>query len=128
MVATEGVLPVLIAEKAPMFPVPLPASPMLVLLLVQLKAVAVPVKFTAVVLAASQTTWFEGAVTVGVGCTVIVKFCGVPLHVTAPKVYFGVTVIVAMTGTVPALFAVKAAMFPEPVASNPIEGVSLVQS
>ncbi len=55
----------------------------------------------------------------------MVNACGVPGHVTAPKVYLGVTVIVAVTGLVVALVAAKAAMLPVPVPARPIEGVSL---
>jgi hypothetical protein len=128
MVATVFTMPLLIAEKAVMLPVPLAARPMLVLLLVHVNAVAVPVKLTAVVLIPLHTTWLGGNATVGVGCTVIVKACGVPGQVTAPKVYFGVMVIVAMTGEVPAFVAVKAVMFPVPLAASPIEAVLLVQS
>jgi hypothetical protein len=63
-----------------------------------------------------------------VGCTVIVNVFVGPGQVTAPKVYFGVMVIVAITGVAPALAAAKAVMFPVPLAASPIEGVSLVQS
>ena len=35
--------------------------------------------------------------------------------------------MVATTGVVPALVALKAAMFPAPEAANPIDGVSLTQ-
>jgi hypothetical protein len=128
IVATVLTLPVLMAAKAAIFPVPLAASPMLVLSLAQLNEVAVPVKLIAVVLIPLHTTWFEGAATEGVGCTVMVKFCGVPLQVTAPNVYLGVTVIVATTGVVPALVAVNEAMSPLPLAARPIEAASLVQS
>src|SRR6185503_20634430 len=51
MVATTGVVPALVAAKAPMLPVPLTASPIDALSFVQLKAVAVPVNVTAAVLA-----------------------------------------------------------------------------
>jgi hypothetical protein len=128
IVATVCTLPVLIAGKAVMSPVPLDARPMLVLLLVQLKEVAVPVKVTVVVLSPSQTTWFAGVTTLGVGFTVIVKVCGVPLQVTPPNVYFGVTVIVATSGVVPALVVLNAGMFPVPLAPRLIDVLSLVQS
>ena len=72
-------------------------------------------------LAPLQTTWSDGSVTAGVGLTVMVKLCGVPTQ-TGPAV-LGVTVIVATTGVVPALVAVKAAIVPpEPDAASPIDG------
>jgi hypothetical protein len=66
--------------------------------------------------------------TSGVGLTVMVKVCGVPVHVTDPLVKFGVTVIVATTGVVPGFEAVNAAILPEPVAASPMPGVSFDQS
>ncbi len=65
--------------------------------------------------------------TVAVGLTVIVKESGVPLHVTPLLVYAGVIVIVAVTGALVALVAVKLAMFPDPLAAKPIDGVLFVQ-
>ncbi|MEJ0033759.1 MAG: hypothetical protein WDO15_27005 [Bacteroidota bacterium] len=50
------------------------------------------------------------------------------MHVTAPNVYFGVMVIVAITGIEPPLVAAKDPMFPVPLEASPIEAVSLVQS
>ncbi len=67
MVATEGALPLLMAANEVMFPVPLAARPMLVLSLVQVKAVAVPVKVTAVVFDPLHNTWLAITATVGVG-------------------------------------------------------------
>ena len=52
---------------------------------------------------------------------------GVPVQVAPPLVYSGVTVIVATTGAVPVLIAVKEAILPVPVAASPIDGVLLVQ-
>jgi hypothetical protein len=111
-----------------MFPVPVAGRPIDGLSLAHVKLVAVPVNVTAVVVLPLQSSWLAIAVATGVGCTVIVNDFVGPGQVTAPKVYFGVMVIVAMTGVDPALFAVNAAMFPVPVANKPIEGVSLVQS
>jgi hypothetical protein len=67
------------------------------------------------------------AFTVGVGFTVIVKDFDVPLHVTLPLVYTGVTVIVAVTGTIPILTAANEAISPVPLAPRPIEVVLFVQ-
>ncbi len=74
-----------------------------------------------------QTTWFGIAFTVGVGLTVIVKVRCVPVHVVPPFVYVGVTVIVAVTGALVALVAVKLAISPVPEAANPIDGALLAQ-
>src|SRR6186713_966326 len=65
----------------------------------------------------------EVSVNVGTGFTVIVKVCAVPVHVPSD----GVTVIVAVTGAEPAFSAVNEAMFADPLADKPMEGVSLVQ-
>jgi hypothetical protein len=75
IVATAGVLPLFIPLKAGISPVPEAASPMLVLLLVQLKVVPLtaPEKLTAVVLLPLHTVWSAGSFTVGVGFTVMVK-------------------------------------------------------
>ena len=62
-----------------------------------------------------------------VGLTVIANVLGVPTQVVPALVYDGVTVIVAVSGAVPALVAVNAAIFPEPLAAKPIEGELLVQ-
>lgn len=128
MVAVTGAVPLFTAVKAAMLPVPLAGRPIEGVSLVQVKLVLVPVKLTAVVVLPLQSSWLPIAVTVGVGCTVIVNDFVGPGHVTAPNVYFGVMVIVAVTGVVPALVAVKAAMLPVPLVASPIEPVSLIQS
>lgn len=124
MVAVTGVVPVLVAVKAPMFPLPDVANPMEPSLFVQVYVVpvTVPAKFTAVVLAPLHTVWLPTAFTVGVGFTVMVNVLGVPGHPLA----LGVTVMVAVTGVLPVLVAVKAPMFPLPDAANPMEGVLFV--
>ncbi len=66
----------------------------------------VPVKLKMLVVSPLHTTWFAGIVTVDVGLTVIVKLCGTPAQALAE----GVTVIVAVTGAVVLLIAVKLAM------------------
>ena len=82
-----------------------------------------PVKFTAVVVAPLHSVWFDTVFTVGVGFTVIVKVSAAPVHPLAD----GVTVIVAVTGVLPVLAAVKAAMLPVPLAARPIEALLFVQ-
>jgi hypothetical protein len=64
----------------------------------------------------------------GVGLTVMVKVLVGPEQVTAPPKYFGVTVMVAVTGVIPLLTAANAAMGPVPLAASPMLVVSLTQS
>jgi hypothetical protein len=74
IVAVTGVEPVLIAvNDAIVALVPLAAKPMLIVLLVQLYAVAVPTNVINPVPAPLHTVWSVGSFTVGVGSTVIVK-------------------------------------------------------
>ena len=65
----------------------------------------------------------EGTVTVGVGLTVTVKLCGVPVQPLAE----GFTVIVAVTGIVLLFTAVKSSMLPVPLAARPIDVSLFVQ-
>ena len=83
----------------------------------------VPVKFTAVVGEPLHTVALAGGVTVGVGFTVIEKFCAVPRQVSAA----GVTVIVATKGDDVELTAVNDPMLPVPLAASPIEVGLFVQ-
>ena len=57
----------------------------------------------------------------------MLKVIAVPVQVTPPLVKLGVTVIVAVTGAVPVLIAVKEAMSPVPDAASPMDGLLLVQ-
>jgi hypothetical protein len=124
IVAVIGSAVALVAVNDAMLPLPDAASPIAVFEFVQLNVdPAVPVKFTAVVAVPAHKVWFAGSVTVGVGFTVIVKVCGVPVH--GPKT--GVTVIVDVIGSAVALVAVKDAMFPLPDAASPIAVFELVQ-
>ena len=83
---------------------------------------------TAVVVAPAVTTWLLIAFIVAVGLTVIVKVRGVPAVLIPPLVNVGVTVIVAVIGAVVVLLAVKAAIFPAPLAARPIAALLLVQA
>ena len=129
IVAVTGTKPVLIAVNAAIFPVPPAASPIVVLLFVQLYTVpgTLPVKLTAAVNELLQTVWLEMVFTVGEGFTVMVYVLGVPKQVVPPLVNDGVTVMVAVTGMVPLFVAVNAPIFPEPLAANPIDGVLFTQ-
>ena len=63
----------------------------------------------------------------GIGFTVIVNVLDVPVQVKPALVNVGVTVIVAVTGVLPVLTAVKLAIFPVPLAANPMDDAVLVQ-
>jgi len=67
-VADCAVVPVFLLIKLAIFPVPEAAKPIVVLVFVQSKTVVatVPLKFTAVEIAALQITWSVGFETVGV--------------------------------------------------------------
>lgn len=116
---------VLTAIKLAMFPVPLAAKPILGVLFVQLNVVpaTVPVKLTAVVAAPVHSVWLATAPTLAVGFTVMVKVAAIPEQPPA----VGVTVMVAVTGTLLVFTAVKLDMFPVPLAAKPILGVLFVQ-
>ena len=69
----------------------------------------------------------EVRVIVLLGFTVIVKVIGKPTQVTPPLVKLAVTVIVAVTGTIPGFWATKVEILPEPLGANPMDGRLLVQ-
>jgi hypothetical protein len=117
--AVSGVVPVLTAVKDAISPKPLAGKPIDVLLLTQLKLVPTtdPVKFIIPVAAVLQNVLFGGGNTLGIGFTVIVNILGVPGQIPLK----GVTVIVAVTGALPVLMAVKAGISPLPPAARPME-------
>ena len=57
----------------------------------------------------------------------MVNVRAVPTQLTPPFINVGVTVMVAITGAVLVLLAVKDKMFPEPLAARPIDGVLFTQ-
>ncbi len=126
MVPVNGAPVVLVAVKFRL-PVPLAPRPMAVLLFVQLYTVpaTVPVK-VCVTVAPAHTVWLAGWFTVGIGFTVIVNVIGVPGQVIV-LVKLGVTVIVAVCGTLVALMAVKLAILPTPDAARPMLVLLFVQ-
>ena len=69
----------------------------------------------------------EVAGAAGVGFMVMVNVAGAPEQIVDPPIATGVTVIVAMTGVVPLLVAIKDGRFPVPDAASPIEGSLFVQ-
>jgi hypothetical protein len=88
IVAVIGALVVLVAVNDAILPVPEAASPIAVLLLVQLKVVpaTAPVKLTAAVADPLHNNWLATAFTVGVGFTVMVKLLVAPVQLTPPLV------------------------------------------
>ena len=125
--ATTGAPVVLIAVKLGIFPTPSGPRPMAAPVCVQLYTIVPPVvgleKMTAAVGLLLHTTWFGTGFTTGVGFTVMVNVIvgpGQPLAI-------GVTVIVATTGALVVLVAMKLGISPLPAGASPIDGVSLVQ-
>jgi hypothetical protein len=74
-----------------------------------------------------QIVWVELQITEGTGFTVMVNDVKLPVQVTPWLVKVGVTVIVAMTGALVMLVAVKEEISPEPEAASPMEGLEFVQ-
>lgn len=125
IVAISITLEVLVAVNDAILPLPVAANPILVLLFVQLNVVPLTelLKFTAEVAARLHNTWFDGAATIGVGLTLIVKLCALPEHPLAEAV----TVMVAVTATLELLTAIKGAILPVPDAAKPMPELLLVQ-
>jgi hypothetical protein len=118
-VAVNAVLPLLVALKEPILPVPLPARPMEVLLFSQLYVTPLTVllKLIAPCTALLHTDWLAILFTVGLGFTVNVKVCAGPLQPLAT----GITYTVATTGLLPLLTAVNEPTLPLPLLAMPIE-------
>lgn len=70
---------------------------------------------------------FAGAVTVGVGLTVIEKLVVAPLHEIPPPVNTEVTVILPVIGATPPLVTTNGAIVPVPLPNNPMEGFEFTQ-
>lgn len=124
-VDVTGVMPVFTAVNELIFPVPLPASPIVVLLLVHVYTVllTVPLKLTASVAEPLHFAWSLIVATVGVGFTVIVNISAGPVQPLADAV----TLIVAIRGVVPLFTAAKDCMSPVPLAERPIDVLLFVQ-
>jgi hypothetical protein len=124
MFATTGVVPGFVAVNEGIVLFPLAARPIVGSLFVQANIVPATglVNAIAVVVAPLQYAAFATGSTVVVGFTVIVKVKGTPGHAFAE----GVTVIVATSGVVPALVAVKDGISPVPLAASPIKGVLFI--
>ena len=80
IVAITGALVEFVAVNDGIFPLPLAAKPIEVLLFVQLNPVPLtaPEKFIALVVALLHKDWLAGCTTLGVGLTAIVKLCKAP--------------------------------------------------
>lgn len=123
ILATTGLVPLLLAANEAILLVPLAARLIDVLSLVQAYE-RVPPVFGEVKLTArfppSQTVWLL-TVTVAVGFTVIVNVSGVPVQLIPPFAKVGVTVMVATNGVKPELVALNDGMpEPDPDAASPI--------
>ena len=129
MVAVVGFTKSFAVVNDGIFPSPLAARPIAVLLFVQLKVVpaTAPLNGIAADAVLPQNTWLVTAFTVAVGFTVMVNDNGVPTQLTPALVKVGVTVIVAVTAVVPILTAVNENMFPLPLAARPMDGVLFTQ-
>lgn len=124
--ALIGTIPVFAAVKAVMSPVPVDARPMATLSLVHVKVAPGPTGLETGVNGAAtllQKVWFGIGLIVGVGFTVMEYVKGVPVQALA----VGVIVMEALIGEIPALEAVKAGIFPVPLAARPINVLLLVQ-
>ena len=110
-----------------MSPVPVAASPIDGVSFVQVNVVVgvALVNVTAVVSVFAHIVSSGTVLVRGIGFTVIVKVLSGPIQPFGPV---GVTVIVATTGPAVAFKPVNEAIFPVPVAANPIDGVSFVQA
>ena len=129
MVAVIGAVVLLVAVKLAMLPVPDAASPMAVLLLVQLyvEPGGNPLNTTADVDAPLHSIWLAGWLTTAVGFTVIVKLLVGPLQLMPPLVNVGVIVIVAVCGVVPVLIATNDGIVAVPLAASPMLVLLFVQ-
>jgi hypothetical protein len=111
--------PLLVAINAAILPVPVEASPIPVLLFIQVyvaPATELP-KVSVDVSVPLHKVWLKPPVTVGVGFTYIEKLVVVPVQLLA----VGVTVIVPAIVDAPVFVAVNDAILPLPVDARPIE-------
>lgn len=125
IVATTGVVPIFVAVKAGIFPVPLAANPMEGVLLVHEKVVPAEelLKVIAFCRAELQSTELLKVFTVASGLTVIVNVFAGPEQPLSD----GVTVIVAVKTVVPVLVSVNGFIFSVPNVASPIAVLLFVQ-
>ncbi len=129
MVAVAGIVPLLIATKDAILPVPIEARPIDGFVFDHANAVPDTGLLNTMVEVEPplHTTWLATAFTDGVGLTVMVKTTGTPVQVIPPLVTEGITVMVATTGALPVLVAVKVPILPVPLAANPMDVCEFVQ-
>lgn len=127
MVAVIGLAVLFTATNDGILPEPEAAKPIPAAELVQLYPVPVPTKGMAALVAPLHTVTFAGAVTDGVGLTVIEKVVVAPLHEIPPPVNTEVTVIFPVIGFTPPLVTTKGAMVPVPLEFNPIAAFEFTQ-
>ena len=118
IVAIMGVKPLFVVIKEAMFPLPVAAKPMDGVSFVQSKVVPVTLPENVIAPLATPLHLIRLVIglTIGVGFMVMVNVFGEPVQVLAE----GVTVIVAITGVVPAFIAVKDGIELVPEAAIPI--------
>ena len=130
IVAITGAVPLFMAVKGVMFPVPLAPRPMLVVLFVHVYVLVPPV-FTVLKVTESieplHTTWLAGGFICPLGLTVMVKVFVGPVQVIPPKAKAGVTTIVAINGKLLVFTATKEGIFPVPFAARPMVEALFVQ-
>ena len=126
IVAVTGATVLLVAVKEAILPVPVPPRLIDTMLLVHAKVVPVValLNVNALWVAPLQSAWLDGTITLGVGYTVIVKFCDIPTQPFAD----GVTVMVAICVLLVLLVAVKEAILPAPAPESPIDIVLLLHA
>lgn len=126
IVAITGVVPVFVAGKEGIFPVPLAARPIDGVSLVHAKvepATGLTMVIAGVV-APLQCVLLLIGFTVDVGYTENIKALSVPVHPFA----VGVIAITALTVAVPVLVAMNEGMDPVPLAARPIDGMLFVHA
>jgi len=118
IIAIISDVPVFAAVNDGILPVPLDASPILLLVFVQenVPPDGVLVKLVAATVPVLQTEIFDGTETVGVGFTVTVYVDEVPAH----PLTVGVTAIVLLMADDPEFVAVNIGTFPVPLEARPI--------
>ena len=125
IVATTDESLLLMAVKGKIFPDPDAGSPIVVLLFVQAnpEPVTFPLNSTRLVKAPLHNSWLTDWFTIAVGSTIILTVLAGPEQPAA----VAITVIIALSGILELLVAMKGAIFPIPVAASPIEVLLFVQ-
>ena len=128
MVPLMGAVPLLVAAKGGIFPLPETPSPMLLFVFVQVKVVPAwfAPKLSAVLLFPAHKICGVKAFATGVGKTVMSTVSGTPGQATPPLEKAGVTTILALMGPLVVLVEGKD-MLPVPLAPKPIVVLLFVQ-